>query len=113
MSLQLATPIPSQYVVRGSTFSLSFHVHEIDGSNFNWSGYTPKGNLIVGTVTVAGVGTVVSQAGGTATMAWTAENTTSVPANQWGVIVLFADPTANAQNRHIATIYCRTAPESV
>lgn len=113
MSLQLATPIPAQRVVPGSTFSLSIHVHDIDGNNFNWSGYSPKATMSVGTVTIVATGTVISQAGGTATLAWTAANTLTLPNNQWGVIVIYADPTANAENRHISTVFCRTSPEEI
>lgn len=113
MSLQLATPIPSQRVVPGSTFTLSIHVHDTDGNNFNWSGYAPKATMTIGTVTIVATGTVVNQAGGTATLAWTAGNTLTLPNNQWGVIVIYADPTANTENRHVATIFCRTSPEEI
>lgn len=113
MSLRLATPIPSQLIVPGSTFSLSIHVHDTDGNNFNWTGYNPKGSITVGTVSVSVTGTVVSAGGGTATVSWTAAQTLTFPNNQWGIIVLYADPTANAENRHVATIFCRTTTEEI
>ena len=112
MSLKLATPIPAQVVVRGSTFSLSIHVHDTEGNNFNWSGYNPKGSLTVGSTTTVVTGTVIQQQGGTASVSWTATQTAAFAENQWGVIVLYADPTANSENRHIATIFCRIAKEA-
>ncbi len=111
--LQLATPIPSQLVIPGSTFSLSIHVHDTQGNNFNWSGYSPVGKLTIGTTTITGSGQIVSQAGGTATVSWTAVQTLTLPNNQWGMVVLYADPAANAENRHIATIFCRTSSEEI
>lgn len=113
MSLNLATPLPPQVIVPGSTFSLSIHVHDTDGNNFNWTGYTPKGVITVGTSVASVTGTVVNAAGGTATVAWTASATAALPNNQWGMIVLHADPTANSENRHIETIFCRTTVEEV
>jgi len=111
-NLELVTPIPPQTVVPGEVFAVSMHVHD-DGSNFNWTGFTPVGKITVGTVTITGAGTVVSQAGGTATVAWTAAQTLTVDANAWGTIVLYADPTSGSENRHIATIFARITAESI
>lgn len=113
MSLRLATPIPQQVIVPGSTFSLSIHAHDTDGNNFNWTGYTPKGTIVVGSVSLTVSGSVINAAGGTASLSWTAVSTLTLPNNQWGIIELYADPTANAENRHIATINCRTTFEEI
>ena len=114
-NLTLVTPIPPQTVVPGEVFAVSMHVHD-DGSNFNWTGFTPVGKITVGTVTITGTGTIVSAGGGTAPVAWTAAavtGTTALPANSWGTIVLYADPTSGSENRHIATIFARITAESI
>ena len=111
-NLTLVTPIPPQTVVRGEVFAVSMHVHD-DGSNFNWTGFTPVGKITVGTVTITGTGTVVNAGGGTATVSWTAAQTLTVDANAWGTIVLYADPTSGSENRHIATIFARITAESI
>ena len=112
-NLTLVTPIPPQVICKGEVFSISMHVHD-DGSNFNWSGFTPKGYINVGTVKLESTtNTVNNQAGGTATVAWTAAQTLTVDANSWGTIVLYADPTSGSENRHIATIFARITAESI
>lgn len=111
-NLTLVTPIPPQTVVPGEVFAVSMHVHD-DGSNFNWTGFTPVGKITVGTVTITGAGTVNNQAGGTATVSWTAAQTLTLDANAWGTIVLYADPTSGSENRHIATIFARITAESI
>ena len=111
-NLTLVTPIPPQVICKGEVFSISMHVHD-DGSNFNWGGFTPTGKITVGTVTITVTGTVVNQAGGTATVAWTAAQMLTVDANSWGTIVLYADPTSGSENRHIATIFARITAESI
>lgn len=114
-NLTLVTPIPPQTVVPGEVFAVSMHVHD-DGSNFNWTGFTPKGYITVGTVKLDGTGAVVNAGGGTATVSWTAAavtGTAALPANSWGTIVLYADPTSGSENRHIATIFARITAESI
>ena len=111
-NLTLVTPIPPQVICKGEVFAVSMHVHD-DGSNFNWTGFTPVGKITVGTVTVQGTGTVVSAGGGTATVSWTAAQTLTVDANAWGTIVLYADPTSGSENRHIATIFARITAEAI
>ncbi|CAB4189738.1 hypothetical protein UFOVP1209_16 [uncultured Caudovirales phage] len=111
-NLTLVTPIPPQTVVPGEVFAVSMHVHD-DGSNFNWSGFTPKGYITVGTVKLDGTGAVVNAGGGTATVSWTSVQTLTLDANAWGTIVLYADPTSGSENRHIATIFARITAESI
>lgn len=113
-NLTLVTPIPPQVICKGEVFAVSMHVHD-DGANFHWTnaGFTPKGYLTVGTVTVQGTGAVVNAGGGTATVSWTAAQTLTVDANAWGTIVLYADPTSGSENRHIATIFARITAESI
>jgi hypothetical protein len=113
-NLTLVTPIPPQVICKGEAFSISMHVHD-DGANFHWTslGFLPKGYLTVGTVTVQGTGSVVNAGGGTATVAWTAGETASLPANSWGTIVIYADPTSGSENRHIATIFARITAEAI
>ena len=114
-NLTLVTPIPPQTVVPGEVFAVSMHVHD-DGSNFNWTNFTPVGKITVGTVTITGAATVNNAAGGTATIAWTAAavtGTAALPANSWGTIVLYADPTSGSENRHIATIFARITAEAI
>lgn len=111
-NLTLVTPIPTQVICKGEVFAISMHVHD-DGANFNWSGFTPVGKITVGTVTITGAGTVNNQAGGTATVSWTAAQTLTVDANAWGTIVIYADPTSGSENRHIATIFARITAESI
>ena len=110
--LQLASPIPSQVIVPGSTFTISIHVHDTDGNNFNWSGYVPKMTVTVGSVSFTATGTVISQAGGTASFLIASSVTLTLPNNAWGMLVLFADP-VDTNNRHIATILCRTTSEEI
>jgi hypothetical protein len=55
----------------------------------------------------------VSQAGGTATATFTAAQTATLPANSWGTLILYADPSANAENLHIANVYVRTSFEAI
>jgi len=111
-NLTLVTPIPPQVICKGEVFAISMHVHD-DGSNFNWTGFSVVGKITVGTVTITGAGTVNNQAGGTATVSWTAAQTLTVDANAWGTIVLYADPTSGSENRHIATIFARITAESI
>jgi hypothetical protein len=113
-NLTLVTPIPPQVICKGEVFAVSMHVHD-DGANFHWTtaGFTPKGYITVGTVTITGSGSVVNAGGGTATVSWTAAQTLTVDANSWGTIVLYADPTSGSENRHIATIFARITAESI
>jgi hypothetical protein len=113
-NLTLVTPIPPQVICKGEVFAVSMHVHD-DGSNLHWTsaGFTPKGYITVGTVTLQGTGSVVSAGGGTATVSWTAAQTLTVDANAWGTIVLYADPTSGSENRHIATIFARITAEAI
>lgn len=114
-NLTLVTPIPPQVICKGELFAVSMHVHD-DGANFNWTNFTPVGKITVGTVTITGSGSVINAAGGTASLSWTAADvtgTTALPANSWGTIVLYADPTSGSENRHIATIFARITAESI
>ena len=111
-NLTLVTPIPPQVICKGEVFAISMHVHD-DGSNFNWTGFSPVGKITVGTITITGSGSVVNAGGGTATVSWTAAQTLTVDANSWGTIVLYADPTSGSENRHIATIFARITAESI
>lgn len=110
---RLATYIPMQTVTPGSAFSVSIHAHDDSGQNFNWTGYTPKAKLTVGSTTVNVNGTVISAAGGTASFAWTAAQTATLGNNAWGTIMLYADPTANAENVFIADIDVQTNAEVI
>ena len=111
-NLSLVTPIPPQVICKGEVFAISMHVHD-DGSNFNWTNFTPVGKITVGTVTITGTGAVVNAGGGTATVSWTSVQTLTLDANAWGTIVLYADPTSGSENRHIATIFARITAESI
>ena len=117
-NLTLVTPIPPQVICKGEVFSISMHVHD-DGANFHWTnaGFTPKAYITVGTVKLESTtNTVVNASGGTATVAWTAAavtGTAALPANSWGTIVIYADPTSGSENRHIATIFARITAESI
>ena len=111
-NLTLVTPIPPQVICKGAVFAVSMHVHD-DGSNFNWTNFTPVGKITVGTVTITGTGAVVNAGGGTATVSWTSVQTLTLDANAWGTIVLYADPTSGSENRHIATIFARITAESI
>jgi hypothetical protein len=113
MNLKLATPILPQTIVPGEVFVIDFHVHEVGGSNFNWTGYTPKCKVTVGSVTLNVTGTVVSAGGGTATVSLAASDTDDLPTNSWGEAILYADPTASTANLHIATIFLRTTKEVI
>ena len=112
-NLELATYIGTQTFAPGSAFTLDFHVHEVGASNFNWTGYTPKARLTVGTVSVTVTGTVVSAGGGTATCSWTAAQTATPSRSAWGTITLYADPTATTENLHIADINVQTDSEVI
>jgi hypothetical protein len=112
-NLQLATLLPTQVIVRGENHIVSYHVHQVGGNNFNWSGYTPVAKLVVGSVSVTGTSAVVSQGGGTATATFTAAQTATLPANSWGTLILYADPSANSENLHIANVYVRTSFEAI
>jgi hypothetical protein len=112
-NLQLAALLPTQVIVRGENHTVSYHVHVVGGSNFNWSGYTPVAKLVVGSVSVTGTSAVVNQAGGTATATFTAAQTATLPANSWGTLIMYADPSANAENLHIANVYVRTSFEAI
>lgn len=113
-NLTLVTPIPPQVICKGEVFSLSMHVHD-DGVNLHWTnaGFTPKGYLTVGIVTLQGTGSIVNAVGGTATVAWTAAQTLTLDSNAYGTIVLYADPITGSENRHIATIFARITAESI
>jgi hypothetical protein len=112
-NLKLASYIGTQTFAPGSAFTLGFHVHEDDGNNFNWTGYTPKARLTVGSVSVNVTGTVVSAVGGTATCSWTAAQTATLARSAWGTITLYADPTATSENLHIADINVQTNSEVI
>jgi hypothetical protein len=110
-NLKLATYIGKQTFSPGSAFTLDFHVHEDDGNNFNWTGYTPKARLTVGAVSVTVTGTVVSAGGGTATCSWTAAQTATLARSAWGTITLYAEK-SNA-NLHISNIDVQTNSEVI
>jgi hypothetical protein len=105
-NLGLATQLPTQVIVRGENHLVAFHVHDADsGQNFNWTGYTPRAVISVGTTSLsAATFTVISAGGGTAEVTWTASQTGSITKASYGTLVLYADPTANSENLHIATI---------
>jgi hypothetical protein len=111
-NLQLAALLPTQVIVRGENHEVAYNVHVVGGSNFNWSGYTPVAKLVVGSVSVTGTSAVVSGAG-SATATFTAAQTATLPANSWGTLILYADPSANAENLHIANVYVRTSFEAI
>lgn len=113
MNLTLATAIPSIVVVPGEVLEIDFHVHEVGGSNFNWTNYAPKAKLTVASTTITATGSVVSAAGGTATVSYTAVQTATIAGPSWGEIVLYADPTAGSENLHIATIALRVTSEVI
>lgn len=112
-SLHLATFIGLQVITPGSAFSVDFHVHDSDGQNFNWSGFTPKARITVGSVSVNVTGTVISAGGGTATCSWTAAQTATLQRGSWGNITLYADPSASSENLHIADIGVQTNSEVI
>lgn len=111
-NLTLVTPIPPQTVVPGEVFAVSMHVHD-DGSNFSWTGFSAIGKITVGTTSITGTGTIGPAGGGTATIAWTAALTSTLPANSWGMMVIYADPTIGSENRHIGSIFVRTTAEVI
>jgi hypothetical protein len=112
-NLQLGTLLPTQVIVLGENHIVSYHVHQVGGNNFNWSGYTPVAKLVVGSVSVTGTSAVVTPGAGTATATFTAAQTATLPANSWGTLILYADPSANAENLHIANVYVRTSFEAI
>jgi len=92
-NLSLTTPILPQRITPGSQFELSFHVHE-SGQNFNWSGYTPKARIDIGTTFTSVVtGTVTNQGGGTATITLTRTVTLDFDTfvGSFGEMTLFAE----------------------
>lgn len=107
-NLEFANPELDQVLTCGSTFAIAFHAHEVGGSNFNWTGYTPKAKLTVGTVSITVTGTVISQAGGTASVEWTSAQTATLPDNAWGSVQVWADADASTTNLAIGTINVRT-----
>lgn len=112
-NLKLATYVDLQRVTLGSAYTLSIHAHVEGGNNFNWTGYTPKATLKVGTISVSVTGTVISAGGGTATASWTAAQTVTLPVNSWGEITIYADPTATAENLVIGIVQVQTAAEVI
>ncbi len=112
-NLKLASPILLQVVTCGSTFDLSWHAHNDNGTNFNWTGYTPKARLTVGSVAITVTGTVVNAGGGTASASWTSAQTATLTAPAWGSIELWADADASTTNIAIATIAVRTSAEVI
>ena len=89
-------------------------MHDADtNQNFNWSGYSPVARLTVGSVSVTATSSVVSQGGGTATATFSATQTAALPQNAWGTLVLYADPTANSENLHVANVFVRTSFEAI
>lgn len=114
MNLTLATPITGIVMVPGEVVEIDFHVHEVGGSNFHWTSapggpYTPKAKFGATTVT----GTVVSAAGGTATVSFTATQTAALSSPSWADLVLYADPNTGSENLHIATIPVRVTAEVI
>jgi len=99
--------------VPGEVLEIDFHVHEVGGNNFNWTGYTPKAKLTVADKSATVTGSVVSAGGGTATTSFTATQTATLAGPSWGEIVLYADPTAGSENLHIATIALRVTAEVI
>lgn len=113
-NLKLAALLPTQFIVRGEEHLVSYHVHNADtGQNFNWSGYSPVARLTVGSVTVTGTSAVVSQGGGTASATFSAAQTATLPQNQWGTLVLYADPATGSENLHVANVFVRTSFEAL
>lgn len=107
--LDFATIPSAPVVVRpGSQFDLSIHVHQ-NGTNFNWSGFTPKASLRVGTTTLATLtGTVVSAGGGTASFLWSSALTATLPSCRFGELQIWADATATTENLQIGNVTFQT-----
>jgi hypothetical protein len=107
--LDFATLPSAPIVLRpGSQLDLSIHVHQ-DGSNFNWTGYTPKASLRVAeTVLTTVSGTVISAGGGTASFAWASTVTATLPERSFGEIQLWADATATTENLQIGNVTFQT-----
>lgn len=112
-NLLFANPELDQVLTCGSTFTVRFHVHEENGNNFNWTGYTPKAKLTVGTVSLTISGTVISAGGGTATVEWTSAQTATLPDNAWGTVHVWADDDSSTTNLAIGTINIRTTYGSI
>lgn len=107
-NLTFANPELDQVLTCGSTFTIAFHAHEEGGTNFNWTGYTPKAKLTVGTVSITVTGTVISAGGGTASVEWTSAQTATLADNAWGSVQIWADADASTTNLAIGTINVRT-----
>lgn len=112
-NLQLATPLLTQVIVRGENHFVSIHVHEDGGNNFNWSGYTPKAKISVGLSNLTCTGSVISQAGGTASFTFTAAQTGGIASASWGELVMWADPTVGGEDLHIATVPVQFTAEAI
>ena len=112
-NLQLATPILTQVIVRGENHVVSIHAHEVGGTNFNWSGYTPKAKISVGSTNLTCTGSVISQGGGTASFTFTAAQTGGISKASWGELVIWADPTADSEDLHIATVPVQFTAEAI
>ena len=112
-NLSLATPILPQRITPGSQFELPFHAHE-NGQNFNWSGYTPKARIDIGTTFTSVVsGTVTNQAGGTALITLTRTVTLDWDTlkGSFGEMTLFAESAST--KRVIAVIPFQLAAEVI
>ena len=112
-NLKLGSLLPTQFIVRGEQHVVSYNVHDADtNQNFNWSGYSPVARLTVGSVTVTATSSVVSGSGN-ASATFSAAQTATLPQNAWGTLVLYADPTANSENLHVANVFVRTSFEAI
>ena len=113
-NLELSKQIPCQYVTPGTSFDLKAIAQYDDGTAFSWSGKAAKARLTVGSVSVLTNGTVSVVDGLSIVLyTWTAEQTSTLPANSWGRAVLYADPAVNTQNLFIAVVDIQTNAEVI
>jgi len=113
-NLKLSKQIPCQVVTPGSYFTLQAVAQYDDGTAFTWGSNSAKARLTVGSVSVLVTGSVSGADGiSTVTYTWGAEQTSTLPANSWGRVVIYADPPQSVQNLFIGVVDIQTNAEVI
>ena len=98
----------------GSYFTLDAVAQYDDGTAFSWSSYVAKARLTVGSVSMLVNGSVSVVNGiSTVTYTWGGDQTSTLPANSWGRVILYADPPMSVQNLFIGVVDIQTNAEVI
>lgn len=115
-NIDLAINYPNVVIVPGEHWTLAGTI-QTEGTSavFDYTGYTVRADVKVGSYSAANTGTVTGTAAlGTFVLTLTATMTELYPANSWATLVIHLhNPTTPSLASHVASIPFRTSAETI